>query len=174
MSKNFRRPVEILSCTVIFLALMTPPSFAQAGNQDSKQVPSCCGPGAPVSYRAVDVTTRSSNINFNSQVGSCSNPGGTCTISTGKSLSTTVGVAFNLSPSVVADKINFSLSATSTTTVGCTSPRLSSGQTFRAFRVGVRRYYRLQKVSGTAVLATSSLLTAWQPYSYTAIHCTIY
>jgi hypothetical protein len=135
----------------------------------------CCGPTYPYwHYKVINVTTRSDNIDFNRPVASCSNPGGTCTITTGKSLQTTVGVDLGITASQVAGALSFSLSRTSTTTVGCTSPRLSAGQTYKAFRVGVRKYYRVQKYNGPALVATSGLLTAWQPYSYTAIHCTVY
>lgn len=115
-------------------------------------------------------------------VARCTNNGGTCTLSRANAVSTTVQVSLGYSAAGVASQIGYSLTRMSTTTVACTSPKLAAGQAYVAYAEGNAMEYRIQEWTGGSsngrplpakLVATSSWLIAFQPYSYPALVCRV-
>jgi len=73
---------------------------------------------------------------------------GTCTISTGKSITRTIQVSLGASRAEVSVGLSISSAESVTTTVACASPALSAGQTWRGRALGTRFTYKLQKQEG--------------------------
>lgn len=106
--------------------------------------------------------------------------GGTCTITTGKSVTRTIQLSLGASRSDVSAGLSISSATSETTSVACASPALSAGQTWKARAVGTRYAYDLKKQKGStpriggtitwSTVETSGRLTAFNPSS-TSISC---
>ena len=126
-------------------------------------------------YRYVNVARTSNYTNKANQLGICkvaSGGGGTtCAISNSYSVGTTVGLSFGLSKQAVSAGINVSASHTVSGSVSCTSPPLAAGSSYKAWAVGTRTTYKIQKwkivkAGGrtiTSLQGTSGSLTAFSP-----------
>lgn len=106
--------------------------------------------------------------------------GGTCTITTGKTVARTIAVSLGASRGDVAVGLNISSATSVTTTTACASPALRAGQIWKARALGTKYTYKLQKQQGSRpriggpvnwrTIATSGSLTAFNPYR-SAISC---
>jgi hypothetical protein len=106
--------------------------------------------------------------------------GGTCTITTGKTVTRTIGVSLGASRSDVSVGLNISSAGSVTTTVACASPALKAGQVWKARALGTRFTYKVRKQEGIRprigggviwnTVGTSGTLTAFNP-SRSAISC---
>lgn len=109
-------------------------------------------------------------------IGSCTitSNGGTCTISSGRTATRTIQVDLGLDRAGVAAKLGISSAASTTVTVGCSSPKMKSGQTWKAWSKGTRYGYRIKTTQYSEGLPvdtkTSRQLSAFNRYS-SAIIC---
>jgi hypothetical protein len=134
------------------------------------------------SWKIINSSTSQNSVNFSKRVAVCyPGGGGTCNISRGTSVGTTITTALGWSQSGIAASLGLSLSATSSTSVSCTSPKMSSGQYYSAYPVGIYKSYIIQESETNSavnappphVIATSGWLGAWQPYTYPALYCRV-
>lgn len=129
------------------------------------------------------VINKTSQSNYTGSVfASCkiTSTGGTCTITTGKTVTRTIGISLGASRSDVSLGLNISSADSVTTTVACASPALKAGQTWKARALGTRYTYKVQKKEGIRprvgggviwkIVGTSGTLTAYNPYR-SAISC---
>lgn len=134
------------------------------------------------SYR-YNVINKTSQKNYTGAVfASCkiTSTGGTCTITTGKTVTRTIGVTLGASRSEVSLGLNISSADSVTTTVACASPALKAGQVWKARAMGTRYTYKVQKQEGIRprigggviwnTIGTSGTLSAFDP-SRSAISC---
>lgn len=133
--------------------------------------------GYPVSVtQVVGTTVISTNFVSSTSFSSCSigTAGGTCTITSGRSVDRTIGLSLGITRSAVAASLGISSSATVSTSVSCTSPPLAAGQSWRAFAVGTRYRYQVKKTTFTGPISsystTSGYLYAFNP-NPSRIHC---
>lgn len=138
-------------------------------------------PASAAVYRYNVINKTSTTYVTGSVFASCkiTTTGGYCTISRGKSVDRSIQVSLGAGREAVSAGLGISSSFSVTTSVGCTSPALKAGQTWKARAVGTRYYYRLQqqqaykpRVGATSwrTVATSGYLAAYSPYS-SAISC---
>ncbi len=132
-------------------------------------------------YKYVTLSRVSNWTNKSEQLGICKVErgagGGTCTISASYTLCTGVDVAFGLSKSVVSANVGVNLSETVSGSVSWTSPRAPVGSTYKAWAVGKRvtymiEKYKVVKAGGRTIStlhSTSATLTAFQPVKGFAI-----
>lgn len=101
--------------------------------------------------------------------------GTTCAISRGASASRTIGVAFGLSRGAIASQLNISTQKSQSVSVGCSSPAMQRGKTWKARSVGTRFVYKIRqekayrpRIGGRTkwrTVATSGFRVAFSPYS---------
>lgn len=118
--------------------------------------------------------------NFNWQVGGCriAVANSTCTITGSYSVGSTVNASLGLSKDDVAATLGISATATVSGSIGCTSPKLSAGSTYRAYGMGDYRYFTLQRwrvarAGGNvsrSLISTASNQVAFTPINM--IYCT--
>ena len=126
-------------------------------------------------YKYVSVAKTSNFTNKAEQLGICKvatgGGGTTCAISNSYTVETTVGLSFGLSKELVSAGINISASKKVSGSVSCTSPPLAAGSSYKAWAVGTRTTYKIQKwkvvkAGGrtiTTLEGTSGTLTAFSP-----------
>jgi hypothetical protein len=143
---------------------------ALGASEQASAVP-CGAPCAPpvTTYTVVSLNTYPNTTLLHlGRVGSCSNPGGKCTLSITNSVSTTVEASFGLSHSWVSGHIGVSLSSSSSVGVTAVSPRkLTANEQFRAYANGVQKQYRIKKTVSSyygTTTETSGWLYAYEPY----------
>ncbi|WP_334148010.1 hypothetical protein [Microbacterium sp.] len=130
-------------------------------------------------YNVLNVTSSSNFIG--GVIASCTitTGGGTCVITKGKTATRNIELSVGASRADVSAGLKISATSSVTTTVGCTSPALKSGQTWRAHAVGTQYRYNLQKQEAYKprvgptywkTVETSGKLTAFNP-SPSAISC---
>jgi hypothetical protein len=100
--------------------------------------------------------------------------GGTCTITTGKSVTRTVGLSLGASRDWAAGQLSISSANTVSTSVSCTSPPLPAGGVWRAKARGDRFTYKIRKQTWIGQILysteTSGTQSSFNPYP-TNIHC---
>lgn len=124
-----------------------------------------------------NVISKSSQSSYTGAVfASCkiTSAGGTCTITTGKSVTRTIAVSLGASRAEVAVGLDISSADTVTTSVACASPALKAGQIWKARALGTKYTYKVQKQQGSRpriggpinwrTIGTSGSLTAFNPY----------
>ena len=173
-----RSLVRVLVAGVLAVAVVTPAGVAHA-----REVPSVPGPVTLVtSWKVIVLSTSSPVADFTRPVARCTaSAGSTCTITQAAAVSTTVQVSLGYSNYGVASSLGFSLSRTSTTSVSCSSPRLGAGQSYVGYAQGTQKRYWIQEWQTNSsisappphLVATSSLLTAFQPFAYPSIYCRV-
>ncbi len=97
--------------------------------------------------------------------------GGTCTIANSYTVSTHIDASFGLSTATVAAGIGISEDKTVTSSIQWTSPVAPAGASYKAWAVGTRVTYQIQKWkltkahgrSAQTLLSTSRVLTAFSP-----------
>lgn len=128
-------------------------------------------------YDAVNVSRTSNWTNKGIQLAICKVQSGasrgTCTMSAGYELQTSVDTSFGLTKAVVAANVGVSESRKVSGTVSWTSPPAPAGSSYKAWAVGTRVTFRLQKWVGRRVLgmsatqwsleSTSGTLSAFEP-----------
>ncbi|WP_217180719.1 hypothetical protein [Streptomyces sp. AC495_CC817] len=128
-------------------------------------------------YTVVNVVKTSNWTNTSRQLGICKVQsgagGGRCTISGTYSVDTSVTAGLGATKALVAANIGFSLSTSVSGTISWTSKPTSAGTTYKAWAVGTRATYRVQKWTGYKTLgmktpnwkleSTSSTLTSFSP-----------
>jgi hypothetical protein len=129
-----------------------------------------------ISYSATSVSKTPNIVDYSHEIGRCSAgaPGTVCSISRTSSATNTFGVAFGLSPALVAGQLSVSYAASTSVTISCQSPPLASGRTFRAYPLGTSWGYRLTRYSHTPAGTTSTLsgpLTAFRASN--GFHCAV-
>lgn len=85
-----------------------------------------------------------SYVNTGQTLATCQAAGGTCTISRALSATRTIGVTLGASRTWASGQLNISAAEQQTVTAACTSPTLSSGQTWRAYPHGQRYSYQIR------------------------------
>jgi hypothetical protein len=120
--------------------------------------------------KAIDVTTVTNADDYNAILARCHNPGGTCSITEEKSFSTQIGLSLGVTKSIAAAALNFSVSASSSTSVSCSHAKMPADDDFEAFPVGTWKTYKL-KVTTPDGSQTSGWLRAFEPRSYQSIDC---
>jgi len=160
-------PRRLLVSTVATAAALAP--TLTFGADQALAVP------APPTHKVEVSRTVKDKVDFRRLVGRCTTTdGGTCTIGTVKSITTTVSVSGGVSVSFVAGQIGFSTSQSSSTTANCTSPKLKSGQAWSAYARGTGKYYTIwNKVSGHWV-QQGGIHHAWEPHTFPDIWCGFY
>lgn len=100
--------------------------------------------------------------------------GATCTITSGKSATRTIGLTFGATRSQVAGSLNISAAATQTISVSCTSPALPKGGSWRAKPKGTKFTYKIRELTYVDAIIVSqrdsATLTAFSPTA-NAIYC---
>ena len=126
-------------------------------------------------YKYINVSKTGNFTNKARQLGICivaaGGAGTKCSISNTYSVETTVGLSFGLSKALVSAGININGSYTASGSVSCTSPALPAGSSYKAWAVGTRVTYQIQKwkivkAGGrtiTTLEGTSGTLTAFSP-----------
>ncbi|MDH6181579.1 hypothetical protein M2152_001761 [Microbacteriaceae bacterium SG_E_30_P1] len=126
-------------------------------------------------YSYINVSRTYNWANKSKQLGICKvlsgAGGGTCKISTSYSVTGSANVDFGLTASAVSAGIGISASRTVTGTVSWTSPKAPVGSAFKAWSVGTRVTYQIQKwkvtkaggITTRKLVATSSTLSAFEP-----------
>lgn len=144
------------------------------------QYPVVADPAVAVTYyryNAVNVSRTYNWTNKAVQLAICKVQSGAshgiCTMSAGYELQTSVDTSFGLTTGVVAANIGVSASRKVSGTVSWTSPPARAGSSYKAWAVGTRVTFRLQKWVGRRVLgmaatrwrleSTSATLTAFEP-----------
>ena len=154
--------------TMICCAVASALSLAAGGPVAAAPMPP---PHHPL-YRYSDIKTKTgTTLTALGRIASCSNPGGTCTITKVSTRSTSVETAFDLSAKTVASHVGVTITTTSSVSVGCTSRTLKKGELFVAYTHGNATSYVIHE-SGPDGNHTSGTLHAYRPYK-TAIDCRI-
>lgn len=100
-------------------------------------------------YKYVNIKSYPNWTNKSQQLGICvvlkGAGGGTCTISNSYTATTEVSASFGLSKSVVSAGIGVNYSATASGSISWTSPRAAVGSRYKAWAVGTRKTYNIQK-----------------------------
>ncbi|MBZ4487472.1 hypothetical protein LQ938_01460 [Microbacterium sp. cx-55] len=98
-------------------------------------------------YVAVNVTTKTQQPNYNKLICGCriGAANSTCTITGSYTASATVNASLGISAQQVASTLGISVTASVTGSMGCTSPKLSAGTSYKAYVMGTYRYFTLQK-----------------------------
>lgn len=147
---------------------------------DDVQYPVVADPAVSATYYRYDAVNVSRTYNWTNkgiQLAICKVQAGasrgTCTMSAGYELQTSVDTSFGLTKGFVAANVGVSESRKVTGTVSWTSPPASAGSSYKAWAVGTRVTYRLQKWVGRRVLgmsatrwsleSTSGTLTSFEP-----------
>lgn len=156
--------IRVLIAPFLFL-LVAPVGLQVVASPPASSVPCttpACFPGPR--YKIIGLSTYTQQVLYGAgAIAECQNPRGTCTITRVSSRSTTVQTSFGLSTTVVAAGVDVTLGVTSSTSVGCTSPRLRRGQIYRAYVRGKFSIYRIQKTYAGHT-STSGVLVAREPY----------
>jgi hypothetical protein len=145
-----------IGCSVLALAAplaASSPSHAAGGTPNP--------PG--VQYSIPDLFTYTGQTLYEmGALGSCTNPGGTCTITVSTSKSTTIQTALSASKDWIGGQIGLSYGTSTSISTSCTSRKLSSGEVFTAYPRGTEKMYRVRRQQGGNV-DTSSWLFARKP-----------
>lgn len=125
-----------------------------------------------ISYKVVSKSVvNTSYTNKARVIGQCkiSRANSTCTISSGSTTTGTVQAALGATPKGLSGQLGVSVSRAVTVGVSCTSPAMPANSTYRAWAVGTRYKYKVQKVrtvwGSSSVQATSGWLYAFKPSS---------
>lgn len=116
-------------------------------------------------------------VNKNQLLGKCTvgKGGGKCTVTVVSSSTRTVDVSLSISRETVAGKLGISSSKTVSNSVSCQSNNLKDGESWKAYPMGTRYSYRLEKLTmvlGQAnIKDTSGTLYAFDPRP-SDIYCT--
>lgn len=129
------------------------------------------------SYKVVSKSVVSTSYtNRASVIGQCkiSRANSTCTISSGSSATGTVQAALGATPKGLSGQLGVSVSKSVSVNVSCTSPKMPKNSSYRAWAVGTRYKYKVQKIKtvwgSSSVQATSGWLYAFKP-STSKIDC---
>ena len=126
-------------------------------------------------YKYVNVNKTPNWTNTSKQLGICKvhagAGGGTCTISQNYTVNRSVDVSFGLTASNVAVGVGLGSSASVSGTVSWTSGVAPAGTTYKAWAVGTKVNFRIQKWkvvkaggrTARTLLATSGVLSAFSP-----------
>jgi hypothetical protein len=119
-------------------------------------------------YKVIEKTYVSNHVDTAHVLARCYSSGGTCTITSGKTATTTINVSLGWSRAGVAGGLGISSASAVTVSVGCTSPKLASGKAWTAYAVGRYFTYKIQKTTtaptGTTI-TKSGTLHAFSAYS---------
>jgi hypothetical protein len=172
-SKN-RWRAGLLAGAIVTVALVSAPLSASAS--EAKPEPEVIRSAQVwTSYHVVN-HTKTSNVVGTQIIGDCTvaRNGGTCTITSGKTATRTIQLAFNVTRSAVASSLQISSSTSATISVACTSPPMNAGESWRAKPKGTKHFYKVREQTWAedVVIAsrTSAQLTAFNP-SATSIYC---
>ncbi|WP_143938863.1 hypothetical protein [Tessaracoccus rhinocerotis] len=111
---------------------------------------SCSNPNSPFAfYKVVDKSKTLNYVNRGQVLASCKalNTGVTCSISKGASSTRTVQLGMTMKRAEITGSLGISSAATVSVNVTCTSPTMYSGQVFKAFPMGERHRYKVQRES---------------------------
>lgn len=158
-----------LTC-VLVMALAQTPSVARENDPTWSDNPR-------TSYKVVSKSVVSSSYTNTSKViGQCKigRANSTCTISSGLSSTGSIQTSLGASAKGLSGQLGISVSRSVTVNVSCTSPAMAANSTYKAWAVGTRYKYKVQKVrtvwGSSSVVATSGWLYAFKPSS-SKIHC---
>ena len=155
--------IRTLVAPLLFL-LLVPVTLQVVASPSASSVPCttpACFPGPR--YKIIDLTTYTNQTLYGAgAIGECVNPRGTCNITTVESRTTTVQVDLGASAKHIAAGVNVSLGVTSSTSVGCNSPKLRKNQAYRAYVRGKFSLYRIVKTYAGHTW-TSGVLVAREP-----------
>ena len=99
----------------------------------------------------------------------------TCTISQSTNATRSISLSLGITRGTVASGLGISASSDVGTSVSCTSPALSAGQSFRAYPLGTRFSYKAQKktiVGPQTTTEVSGTLYAFDPRA-NAVACKV-
>lgn len=174
---KFRRAVILLASVCLILVPGTQFASAATGSDETSLVGQSgetvepndtdVQPNAPFAfYKVVDKSKTSNYANRSQTLASCKalNTGVTCTIAKSASSTRTVQLGMTMKRQDITASLGFSSAATVGVTVSCTSPTMMSGQVFKAFPLGERHRYKVQRESLLGVEKTGWLY-AFNPYS---------
>lgn len=134
MFMKFNTRAALAALTIVGALLAgTQPAAAAAEIQ--------CSPGAGVAcphYEIIDVKRTGGHVDNLKPIASCTvgSGGGTCTITSGKTVTRTVGVRLGVDVGFVKSQLSISQADAELTSVSCTSPVLSAGQTWATWGMG--------------------------------------
>ena len=167
---SFRRKIASFAAIVLLSAL--PIGAAQS----AQAIPG----GAVTVYKVVSKSLLSSNYtNYSNELARCNaaTSGVTCSISQSVSATRTIGLDLGASRGVIATGLSISSASSTSISVTCNSPAMSAGQSFRAYPVGSRYSYKIQKRAvapgSDTLLATSGTLYAFDPRT-SGVTCGVY
>ena len=130
-----------------------------------------------ISYKVVSKSVVSTSYTNKSKViGQCkiSRANSTCTISSGSTATGTVQAALGAAPMGLSGQVGVSGSKSVSVNVSCTSPKMPKNSSYRAWAVGTRYKYKVQKIrtvwGSSSVQGTSGWLYAFKP-SASKIDC---
>lgn len=103
--------------------------------------------------------------NFSNRLTYCvaGTTGTTCTLSTTKDATRSIGLDLGITRSAVAASLNISSAWTRSVSVSCTSPALTVGQKFAAYPRGTKFTYRIKRWGTMQTTTYSSYLSAFNP-----------
>lgn len=89
-------------------------------------------------------TINSSYTNKSQLLGSCQNPGGTCTINKSVSATRTIQLSLGASRTHVSGGLGISSAGSISYSISCQSRTLKQGETYRAYPLGTRYSYQIR------------------------------
>jgi len=147
MKFNTRAALAALTIVGALLA-GTQPAAADAEIQ--------CSPGAGVAcphYEIIDVKRTGGHVDKLKPIASCTvgSGGGACTITSCKTVTRTVGVRLGVDVGFVKSQLSISQADAELTSVSCTSPVLSTGQTWATWGMGNKFEYKVKRWYATPI-----------------------
>ncbi|MFE7846695.1 hypothetical protein ACFUTX_16035 [Microbacterium sp. NPDC057407] len=114
--------------------------------------------------------------NMGQMIGSCKvgTKGSTCSISTGKTATRSVSLAYGMTRGAVTASLGIDAATSVSVGTSCSSPPLPAGRIYRAYPIGEKWQYKIQKITyvgiGLSKTQKTGWLTAFNP-SRTHIYC---
>ena len=125
--------------------------------------------GYIVQYSVINKSTLSTNYtNLSNELARCNaaSAGITCSISKTTSASRSISLSLGITRAAVASGLGISADTSQSIGVSCTSPALQAGQSLRAYPVGTRYSYQVQKrtyIGASVTVENSGTLYAFNP-----------
>lgn len=169
----------LVAVTALLLSLLAAPVQAQT-SAPQRPAPTYYN----TKYSMLNHTKVTDYVNTSQRLGSCENPGRTCTITVGRSSTRTFGLSLGVSKGFVAGSLNISTATTVSVSTSC-SAKTPKGYYLNAYPRGSRHQYKIKRVvtavyspyrasthraSTTAGTTVSGYLHTFNPYK-NAISC---
>ncbi|MCS3442193.1 hypothetical protein [Microbacterium phyllosphaerae] len=174
-----KKLISTLTLSTALTVLLLGAAPAGASSAELPPVEATCHPAGGnmcPKYEIIDVRRAGGFVETPKPIASCTvaTGGGTCTITSGKTITRTVSVALGADIGFVKGQLTMSYADAEITSVSCASPPLAAGQTWAAWGMGNQYRYKVKRWYLTSVGPTipeiSTELRAFDPDG-TQIYC---